>query len=125
LAFIGDTAQLPPVKLTISPALEADTLSFHYNKDVTEIELDEVVRQQQDSGILENATHLRMLIDNDAIDFKFDVDYPDIIRLEDGYDIQDAITGAYDGEIGVEDTAIIVRSNKRANQYNQQIRGKI
>ncbi len=125
LAFIGDTAQLPPVKLSISPALEADTLSFHYNKDVTEIELDEVVRQQQDSGILENATHLRMLIDNDAIDFKFDVNFPDIIRLQDGYDIQDAITTAYDGEIGVEDTAIIVRSNKRANQYNQQIRGKI
>lgn len=125
IVFVGDTAQLPPVKLTISPALEADTLSFHYNKDVTEIELDEVVRQQEDSGILANATELRLLIDNGAIDFKFDVNYPDIIRLQDGYDIQDAITTAYDGEIGVEDTAIIVRSNKRANQYNQQIRGKI
>jgi len=94
-------------------------------KDVTEIELDEVVRQQQDSGILGNATHLRLLIDNNAIDFKFDVNFPDIIRLQDGYDIEGAITTAYDGEIGVEDTAIIVRSNKRANQYNQQIRGKI
>jgi len=125
IAFIGDTAQLPPVKLTMSPALEADTLSFHFNKDVTEIELDEVVRQQQDSGILANATDLRILIDNDAIDFRFDVDYPDIVRLQDGYEIQDAITTAYDGDIGVEDTAIIVRSNKRANQYNQQIRGKI
>jgi len=125
IVFIGDTAQLPPVKLNMSPALEADTLSFHYNKDVTEIELDEVVRQQEDSGILANATDLRLLIDNGAIDFRFDVNYPDIIRLQDGYDIQDAITTAYDGEIGVEDTAIIVRSNKRANQYNQQIRGKI
>ncbi len=125
IVFIGDTAQLPPVKLTMSPALEADRLSFDFNKEVTEIELDEVVRQQQNSGILANATDLRLLIENSATDFQFDVSFPDIIRLEDGYDIQDAITTAYDGEIGVEDTAIIVRSNKRANQYNEQIRTKI
>ncbi|WP_435262838.1 ATP-dependent DNA helicase [Tenacibaculum sp. nBUS_03] len=125
IVFIGDTAQLPPVKLTMSPALEADKLSFEFNKEVTEIELDEVVRQQEDSGILYNATDLRLLIENEAIDFQFDVSFPDIVRLEDGYDIQDAITSAYDGEIGVEDTAIIVRSNKRANQYNDQIRTKI
>lgn len=125
IVFIGDTAQLPPVKLTISPALEADRLSFGFNKDVIEIELDEVVRQQQDSGILANATDLRLLVQNDIIDFQFDVSYPDIVRLEDGYDIQDAITTAYDGNIGVEDTAIIVRSNKRANQYNEQIRTTI
>lgn len=125
VVFIGDTAQLPPVKLSVSPALNADTLSFHYNKDITEIELDEVVRQAEGSGILGNATTLRLLIQNGSTHFQFDVNYPDIIRLEDGYDIQDAIVGAYDGEIGVEDTAIIVRSNKRANQYNQQIRMKI
>ncbi|WGH75735.1 AAA family ATPase [Tenacibaculum tangerinum] len=125
LIFIGDTAQLPPVKLTMSPALEADKLSFEFNKEVTEIELDEVVRQEEGSGILANATELRLLIQHEATDFQFDVKYPDIIRLQDGYDIQDAITTAYDGEIGVEDTAIIVRSNKRANQYNQQIRTKI
>ncbi|MDX8553138.1 AAA family ATPase [Tenacibaculum sp. 1B UA] len=125
IIFIGDTAQLPPVKLTMSPALEADKLSFEFNKEVTEIELDEVVRQEEGSGILANATDLRLLIQNDSTHFQFDVKYPDIIRLQDGYDIQDAITTAYDGEIGVEDTAIIVRSNKRANQYNQQIRTKI
>ncbi|WP_299162379.1 AAA family ATPase [uncultured Tenacibaculum sp.] len=125
IVFIGDTAQLPPVKLTMSPALEADNLSFQFNKEVTEIELDEVVRQQEDSGILANATDLRLLVQNDATHFKFDVNFADIIRLEDSYDIQDAITTAYDGDIGVEDTAIIVRSNKRANQYNQQIRTTI
>ncbi|TDQ25789.1 ATP-dependent DNA helicase [Tenacibaculum caenipelagi] len=125
IIFIGDTAQLPPVKLTMSPALEADKLSFEFNKEVTEIELDEVVRQEEGSGILANATDLRLLIQNESTHFQFDLNYPDIIRLQDGYDIQDAITMAYDGEIGVEDTAIIVRSNKRANQYNQQIRTKI
>ncbi|MBE7634408.1 AAA family ATPase [Tenacibaculum finnmarkense genomovar ulcerans] len=125
LVFIGDTAQLPPVKLTLSPALDADKLSYSFDKNVFEIELDEVVRQQQNSGILANATDLRMLIQYGASDFQFDVKYPDIIRLEDSYDIQDAITSAYDGDVGVEDTAFIVRSNKRANQYNNQIRREI
>ena len=125
IVFIGDTAQLPPVKLSMSPALKADNLSFDFNKDVTEIELDEVVRQEEGSGILANATDLRVLIQSQITDFQFDVNYPDIVRLEDGYDIQNAITDAYDGDIGVEDTAFIVRSNKRANQYNQQIRMKI
>ena len=124
IIFIGDTAQLPPVKLNVSPALEATTLSLDYHKDVTELELDEVMRQHENSGILVNATHLRMLIDSGATNFQFTLDYPDIVRLEDGYDIEDAITTAYDKE-GVEDTAFIVRSNKRANQYNDQIRTKI
>ena len=124
IIFIGDTAQLPPIKLNMSPALEARILELDYHKDVTEIELDEVMRQHENSGILANATHLRMLIENDATNFQFDLNFPDIIRLEDGYDIEDAITGAYDNN-GVEDTAFIVRSNKRANQYNQQIRTKV
>ena len=124
LVFIGDTAQLPPVKLNISPALEEDTLTYDYHKKVTEIELDEVMRQHENSGILANATLLRLMIQNDTTNFKFDVDFPDIVRLDDGYDIEDALVTAYDKE-GVEDTAFIVRSNKRANQYNQQIRMKI
>ena len=109
----------------MSPALDSDKLSLNYNKDVIELELNEVMRQHTDSGILVNATELRMLLSgNSFFDFKFILGFPDIIRLTDGYDIQDAITGAYDN-IGVEDTAFIVRSNKRANQYNQQIRSKI
>jgi len=124
LIFVGDTAQLPPVKLEISPALEADTLSYEYMKNVNGIELDEVMRQHKNSGILANATQLRLLIKDDLEDFKFEIDFPDIERLEDGYDIEDALVNAYDSD-GVEDTAFIVRSNKRANQYNQQIRMKI
>lgn len=124
LIFIGDTAQLPPVKLNISPALEKTTLELDYHKEVTELELDEVMRQHENSGILANATHLRTLLENGSTYFQFDLNFPDIIRLVDGYDIEDAITTAYDNE-GVEDTAFIVRSNKRANQYNQQIRTKI
>uniref|UniRef100_UPI0040472190 ATP-dependent DNA helicase n=1 Tax=Polaribacter sp. TaxID=1920175 RepID=UPI0040472190 len=122
--FIGDTAQLPPVKLNVSPALERETLQNSYDKEVTELELDEVMRQHEDSGILANATHLRLLIENNATSLQFDLKYPDIIRLIDGYDIEDAIHSSYDNN-GVEDTAFIVRSNKRANMYNEQIRTRI
>jgi ATP-dependent exoDNAse (exonuclease V) alpha subunit len=124
LIFIGDTAQLPPVKLEVSPALEKDTLTYDYDKQVTEIELDEVMRQHEDSGILANATALRLLLRNESDNFQFDVDFADVKRLEDGYDIEDAIVTAYESD-GVEDTAFIVRSNKRANQYNEQIRYNI
>ena len=125
LILIGDTAQLPPVKLDISPALDVQKLTLNYNKDVTEIELNEVMRQHKDSGILINATELRLIIANNGFNnFQFQLGYPDLIRLIDGYEIEDAINGAYQN-IGVEDTTFIVRSNKRANQYNQQIRSKI
>jgi len=125
LILIGDTAQLPPVKRETSPALEAAYLQNNYDKKVFTVELTEVMRQHQNSGILINATHLRSLIQDEMVNsFKFKLGFPDLIRLEDGYDIQDAIQSAYDKN-GVEDTAFIVRSNKRANEYNQQIRSKI
>jgi len=125
LVLIGDTAQLPPVKLAISPALDAHKLALNYQKEVVEIELSEVMRQHADSGILLNATELRLILANNGFtDFQFQLGYPDLIRLIDGYDIEDAINTAYTN-IGVEDTTFIVRSNKRANQYNEQIRSKI
>ncbi|MFB9053744.1 ATP-dependent RecD-like DNA helicase [Formosa undariae] len=126
LLLIGDTAQLPPVKLDISPALEQKTLVLNYDKEVVCMELDEVVRQEQDSGILFNATILRETLSGSFFDsFKFDVNpYKDIIRLIDGQEIMDAISDSY-SDLGNEETAIIVRSNKRANAYNQQIRDRI
>jgi ATP-dependent exoDNAse (exonuclease V) alpha subunit len=124
--FVGDTAQLPPVHLDVSPALNIDSLSLHYNKNVQHIELDEVMRQEEDSGILFNATELREILKSHFIDtYKFNLNgYKDIVRLQDGYDIQDAIHEAF-SNYGLEETAFIVRSNKRANQYNEQIRSRI
>ncbi|MDC6352062.1 AAA family ATPase [Zeaxanthinibacter sp. PT1] len=126
LILIGDTAQLPPVHLELSPALDGDRLSLQYNKEIERMELDEVVRQAQDSGILVNATNLREQLQGQFPEgFKFDVDpFKDIIRLVDGYEIQEAIDSSY-SENGKEETVFIVRSNKRANQYNEQIRNKI
>ncbi|MEW4924568.1 AAA family ATPase [Algibacter sp. 2305UL17-15] len=126
LLLIGDTAQLPPVKLDLSPALDENKLALNYNKEVTKMELDEVVRQEQDSGILANATILREALQSQFFDtFKFDLKgFKDIVRLIDGYEIMDAINDAY-SNLGNEETAFIVRSNKRANMYNQQIRSRI
>lgn len=126
MILLGDTAQLPPVNLDISPALNTDTLELNYNKKVDWIELDEVMRQELNSGILYNATELRELLKDSFItEFKFKLrGFKDIVRLTDGYDIQDAINQAY-SNYSIEDTAFIVRSNKRANQYNEQIRTKI
>ncbi len=126
LILIGDTAQLPPVHLDLSPALDADKLSLNYNKEVIKLELDEVVRQAEDSGILINATMLREQLQGSFFDtFQFDVDpYRDIVRLIDGYEIQEAIDASY-SENGKEETTFIVRSNKRANSYNENIRSRI
>ena len=126
MILLGDTAQLPPINLDISPALNTDTLELNYNKKVDWIELDEVMRQELNSGILYNATELREILKDSFItEFKFKLrGFKDIVRLTDGYDIQDAINQAY-SNYSIEDTAFIVRSNKRANQYNEQIRTKI
>ncbi|MCB0383327.1 MAG: AAA family ATPase, partial [Psychroserpens sp.] len=96
LLLIGDKAQLPPVKSELSPALNSDLLSMNYNKIVTSMELDEVVRQEQDSGILENATRLREVLDNEFYEsFKFNVNgFTDIVRLIDGHEVMDAINDA-------------------------------
>ena len=126
LMLIGDTAQLPPVKLDVSPALEENRLSLNYNKKVMGLELDEVMRQTGESGILFNATNLREQLQSGFFEeFKFNLSgYGDIIRLVDGHEIQEAIDAAY-SDNGKEETAIIVRSNKRANLYNQNIRQRI
>lgn len=126
LILIGDTAQLPPVKLELSPALNEDRLSLNYDKEVECLELDEVMRQSDDSGILHNATNLREQLQSEFFeDFKFELHhYKDIVRLIDGNEIQEAIDSSY-SQNGKEQTAIIVRSNKRANLYNQNIRERI
>ncbi|MBO6606295.1 ATP-dependent DNA helicase [Psychroserpens sp.] len=126
LLLIGDKAQLPPVKSDLSPALNAQQLDLNYNKRVTAIELDEVVRQSESSGILSNATRIREVLEDEFYDsFQFNINgFKDIVRLIDGHEIMDAINDAY-SKHGHEETAIIVRSNKRANLYNQQIRQRI
>jgi exodeoxyribonuclease-5 len=125
LIFIGDTAQLPPVGLNVSPALDTEFLKASYYFAIDAFELTEVVRQNEKSGILSNATIIRNQIKNDDDNKpKFDVtNFKDIIQLG-GDELEDALNDAYN-KYGAEDTMIICRSNKRANIFNQQIRARI
>jgi exodeoxyribonuclease V len=125
LIFIGDTAQLPPVGMDVSPALDIEFLKASYSFQVDSFELTQVVRQVNDSGILLNATGVRNQI-KEKKDLKphFKLDgFQDISRI-DGAELEDALNEAYN-KFGAEDTMIVCRSNKRANIYNQQIRARI
>ena len=124
LILIGDTAQLPPVHLDISPALDENLLGITYRKDVYSAELTQVVRQQSTSMVLENATHLRDKISANDFDTPHVKCNSEVVRLDVGMDIQEALEDAYSNS-GVEGTVVICRSNKRANLYNQQIRARI
>tara|TARA_B100001741_G_scaffold313849_1_gene322735 strand:+ start:12917 stop:14329 length:1413 start_codon:yes stop_codon:yes gene_type:complete len=124
LILIGDSAQLPPVHLEISPALDENLLRLNYRKDIYSVELTQVVRQQSNSMVLENATQLRDKItanDFDRPNFKCN---SEVVRLDLGMEIQEALEDAYSIS-QVEGTVVICRSNKRANLYNQQIRAVI
>ncbi len=125
IIFIGDTAQLPPVGTVVSPALSAEYLTSHFDLEIEEIELTEVLRQQQQSGILENATRLRNLVKQDFFE------HPQFITkgFKDTYNIngeklEDGLRYAYD-KFGLENTLILCRSNKNAIAFNQYIRNKI
>lgn len=125
LMLIGDTAQLPPVGEEESPALSASMLEG-YGLEVTEHCLTQVVRQEQDSGILYNATSLRQYIAEEEYfslpRIKTD-GFPDI-RIISGGELIDTINECYD-KAGMDETMIICRSNKRANLYNKGIRNTI
>jgi len=125
LLLLGDTAQLPPVMQPLSPALEKENL-LGYGLKVTEFTLTHVVRQALESGILHNATLLRQQItEEQTTEFPtFNLTgFNDIQKLN-GAELIDEIQKAYDG-VGVEDTIVVTRSNKRANIYNNGIRGRV
>ncbi len=125
LLLIGDTAQLPPIGLDISPALDIDYLKASFYFSIDTFTLTEVVRQTEGSGILTNATDIREQIKNNLTKqphFKLD-SFPDIVRIN-GDELEDALNSAYNN-YGAEDSVVICRSNKRANLFNQQIRARI
>ena len=126
LILVGDTAQLPPVGMAISPALNQNELEL-YGAEVVEHELVEVVRQELDSGILHNATRIRNLVSDlhfPATYFPIEtINFPDINRISGGALI-DKISSCYD-QFGEQQTIVITRSNKRANKFNEGIRSTI
>ncbi len=122
LILVGDDAQLPPVGSDSSPALDPRTLDAY--GDVVYNTLDEVVRQQAESGILFNATLVRCMLENNILDIpRFRMDFPDIEALEGG-DFLEKLQDCY-ALYGRDETIVITRSNKRANRYNEGIRRNV
>ena len=124
LILVGDTAQLPPVGEEESPALSRYMLEG-YDMDVTEVHLTEVVRQEQESGILWNATRLRQLMQDELYyDFpRLRTDFPDVCVIP-GDELIEALEDSYH-RCGTDQTIVVTRSNKRANIFNNGIRGRI
>ncbi len=125
LIISGDTAQLPPVGLNVSPALDEEELKY-FNLEVISCEMTEVVRQSEDSGILFNATKIRNLLTLDEFGGFWKIissGFKDIIQLL-GDELIDEISNCYN-KFGIDETIIITRSNKRANKFNEGIRRTI
>lgn len=124
LILVGDTAQLPPVGEEESPALSRCVLEG-YNLDVTEVNLTEVVRQERESGILWNATHLRRLMQEEMF-YEFPrlrTNFPDVCVMP-GDELIEALEDSYH-QCGTDQTIMVTRSNKRANIFNNGIRSRI
>ncbi len=124
LLLIGDTAQLPPVGLDISPALDPSVME-QYDLTVKSVFLDDVVRQSLDSGILMNANMLRKGVEkkNTAWPQFQTSGFPDISRIY-GSELIEGISDSFD-RVNMANTIIVTRSNKRANIYNEGIRSNI
>ena len=150
MLLVGDCAQLPPVGEEEAPALHAEVLEAMGLK-VYECDLREVLRQSQDSGILVNATYIRSLTpgpsprrgeaqleSNGGLDFsEFSYDnllkvglprirfkgFADIVMVP-GDELVERISSSY-ADVGMDETMVVTRSNKRANVYNQGIRATV
>jgi len=123
MVLVGDAAQLPPVGSDLSPALNAEFLSSRFSVKLYTAELTEVARQKEDSGILYNATQLRVQL----ITEKFQLPQLELtadVQAVSGEELEEELNKAYN-EFGEENVLVITRSNKAANLYNQHIRNRV
>ena len=125
MLLIGDKAQLPPVGEDESPALMADVLRC-YGMRVYECDLNQVLRQGEESGILWNATQIRQMITHDEMTQLPKIRFAGFadIQMVPGGELIDALSTSY-YQVGTDQTIVITRSNKRANIYNQGIRNQV
>lgn len=125
LLLIGDTAQLPPVGEVESPALNPLLLAG-YGLKVFQCDVNEVLRQSAQSGLLSNATMIRQMITHDEKTQLPQIhlrSFPDLSVVT-GDELIETMSSSY-SEVGMDETIVITRSNKRANIYNQGIRNRI
>jgi len=122
IMFVGDSAQLPPVGHELSPALDPRKMASYGS--VSYNTLDEVVRQESQSGILFNATMVRCMLESGIYEIPmFDMSYPDFKSLGGG-EFLETVEDCY-SRYGRDEVIVITRSNKRAGKYNEGIRGRV
>ena len=134
LLLIGDSAQLPPVGLDISPAMDFDILRNSFNLTLATYELKEVMRQTLESGILHNATNLRDLMSDNSqqtiANRQYELplldinNFDDIIKI-DPMSFEELLWQSFGDKRSHNDSVVICRSNKRANMFNQAIRSRV
>ena len=130
MLLLGDDAQLPPVGSIVSPALSTDYMSG-YGLEVSEHTLTEVARQALDSGILQNANTLRLfalgedIAEGDLKEILWDkLKFSEDVSTVSGGALQEALEEAY-SEVGLEETILLTRTNRRTNIYNQGVRARL
>ena len=125
LLLIGDKAQLPPVGESESPALVSSVIES-YGLTVYECDLDEVLRQSNDSGILYNATAIRRMIDRNELTLLPKIRFRGFadIHIVPGNELIESLASSY-SKVGLDETMVVTRSNKRANIYNIGIRNSV
>ena len=127
LLLIGDTAQLPPVESNESPALDCEYLKREFPVTAATYELTEVKRQALESGILYNATDIRQLLGQNLYEYHlplFHLDgFNDIQKIE-TETFEERLHNAF-ANMSDNEAVIVCKSNKRANLFNQAIRGRI
>lgn len=123
LILIGDTAQLPPIGVVESPALDADYIERNFLKKTATVTLTQIIRQAEDSGILTDATNIRNHIENEDITIPKLKTFDDVEQI-DGSMLLDALESSHN-KVGIQDTIVITRTNKLANRYNAGIRNRI
>lgn len=127
LLLIGDTAQLPPVESRESPALDCDYLKSQFPITAATYELTEVKRQALSSGILFNATHIRERLKENAYEYElplFEIDGFDDTKKIEPETFEELLYKVFSENVDNE-AIIVCKSNKRANLFNQAIRGRI
>ena len=136
LLLIGDSAQLPPVGLDISPAMDFDILRNSFNLTLATYEMKEVMRQALESGILHNATEIRNKVamgneqwamsDSDMYQLPLlDINnFDDIIKI-DPMSFEELLWQSFGDKTSTNDAVVVCRSNKRANMFNQAIRSRV
>ncbi|MCB0804413.1 MAG: AAA family ATPase [Bacteroidales bacterium] len=124
MILLGDDAQLPPVGLDISPALDLNYLKSNYHQQILHFELKDVVRQAEDSGILSNATTIRNNLDTEGISRLINHHQFNDVSAITGEMLEEYLQESFSGK-DAEDSIIVTRSNKRANVFNQEVRKRI